>query len=85
MPSDFRPLDAEGRAGMKRWLDNWRIVGPLLEQERAERVARMTDEEARREARDLEALWRPSDIDDLGAELVTHQRWFMRAARVAGR
>lgn len=70
---------------MKRWLENWRIVGPLLEQERAERLARMTDAEARDRARDLQALWRPSAVDDMGAELVTQQRWFMVAARAAGR
>lgn len=70
---------------MKRWLDNWRTVGPLLEQERAERLARLTDEEARALARDLHALWRPSTVDDMGAELVTPQRWFMVAARTAGR
>lgn len=71
------------RAGMKRWLDHWRVVGPFLEQERAERLAAMTDEEAHALTRDLLALWRPSELDDMGAELVEQQRSFMAAARSA--
>lgn len=82
-PTD--PLDDDARAGMKRWLDNWRVVGPLLERERAERLARMTDEEAQEITRDLLALWRPSELDDMGAELVTQQGWFTAAARALRR
>jgi hypothetical protein len=85
MASDSTPLDDDDRAAMKRWIENWRTLGPLLEQERAERLARMTDDEARERARDLHALWRPSEVDDMGVELVTQQRWFMLAARVTGR
>jgi hypothetical protein len=82
------PKDAPAedmRAGMQRWLDNWRVVGPLLEQERAERLAAMTDEEAQELTRDLLALWRPSELDDMGAELVAQQRLFTAAARSARR
>ena len=68
---------------MKRWLDTWRVTGPLLEQERAERLARMTEAEAQELTRDVLALWRPSEVDDMGAELVTQQRWFMAAVRSA--
>jgi hypothetical protein len=82
-PTDLSRDDV--RAGLKRWIDTWRVTGPLLEQERAERLARMTDEEARELTRDLFALWRPSALDDMGAELVTQQRWFVAAARIAGR
>ena len=83
VPTDLSRDDV--RAGMKRWLDTWRVTGPLLEQERAERLAAMTDEEAHHLTRDLLALWRPSELDDMGAELVTQQRWFMAAARAARR
>jgi hypothetical protein len=31
-------LDAEGRALMKRWLQNWKRIGPILEAERWTRV-----------------------------------------------
>ena len=73
------------RAGLKQWIDTWRVTGPLLEQERADRISRMTDEEAQQQTRDLFALWRPSVLDDMGAELVTQQGWFVAAARVAER
>ncbi len=79
-PTDLSRDDV--RAGLKRWLDTWKVTGPLLEQERADRLSRMTDQEAQQQTRDLFALWRPSVLDDLGAELVTQQCWF---ARLAGR
>ena len=82
------PVDlsrADVRAGLKRWLDTWKVTGPLLDQERAERLAQMTDDEAQRQTRDLFALWRPSALDDAGTELVAQQRWFMAAAGIAGR
>ena len=56
MPSPSRPpLTPEERAGLKQWLENWRIAGPVLEAERAARVAALTDQEASRMALDL---WR---------------------------
>lgn len=84
MPPTRVPHD-DVRARIRRWLDNWREVSPLLEQERAERLARMTDEEAQELARNLLALWRPSELDDMGEELATQQHWFMVAARDAKR
>lgn len=64
---------------MKRWLENWRIVGPLLEQERAERLARMTDAEAQRVTQQLLELWQPDWRSDEGEELLRHQHVFARA------
>lgn len=64
---------------MKRWLDNWRTVGPLLEQERAERLARMTDAEAQRVTQQLLDLWQPDWRSDEGEELLLHQHVFARA------
>lgn len=63
---------------MKRWLDNWRRVGPILEAERWERLAAMTDEDAQRISRDLLALWQPGWVGDDGEELLRHQRVFAR-------
>lgn len=80
-PTDLSRADV--RAGLKRWIDTWRVTGPLLEQERAERLAAMTDEKAQELTRDLLALWRPSEFDDMGAELVAQQRCFTAAARSA--
>ncbi len=79
-PQTERPiLDAEGRAQMKRWLDTWKRVGPILEQERWARLAAMTDEEAQRASRRVLDLWQADWHGDDGEELLLHQRVFARA------
>ena len=81
-PQTDRPrLDAEGRAQAKRWLDNWKRVGPLLEQERWQRVRALTDADAARDALRLFDLWQPDWPTDEGAALLLHQRVFARARR----
>ncbi len=82
-PSPTTPpaLDAEGRAQMKRWLENWRVVGPILEKERWDRVEAMTDQEAQRASQRVLELWRPGWHGDDGEELLLHQRVFARARR----
>ena len=72
-------LDAEGRAQAKRWLDNWKRVGPILEQERWDRVRALTDADAARDALRLFDLWQPDWPTDDGEELLLHQRVFARA------
>jgi hypothetical protein len=79
MPSDPTPLDDDGRAAMKRWLENWRRVGPILERERWERLAAMTAEDNQRVSEQLLDLWRPEWRSDEGEELLLHQRVFARA------
>jgi hypothetical protein len=74
-------LDAEGRAQAKRWLDNWKRVGPILEQERWDRVKALTDADAARDALRLFELWQPDWPTDDGEELLLHQRVFARARR----
>lgn len=69
------------RAQHKRWLENWKRVGPLLEAERWERVRNMTDEEALTEMWQLLELWQPDWPTDEGEELLLHQRVFARARR----
>ncbi len=73
------PLGDDARAGMKRWLDNWRRVGPLLEQERAERLAAMTAREVQDVTRCLLDLWQAGWKGDDGEALVLQQRVFARA------
>ena len=73
------PLDAESRAQNKRWLDNWKVVGPLLEVERWARLAAMTDEDAQRASRRVLELWQPGWHGDDGEEILLHQRVFARA------
>jgi hypothetical protein len=46
------------RAAAKRWLENWKRVGPILEQERWDRGEVLTDADAARDARPFEDLWR---------------------------
>ena len=81
-PQTDRPLlDAEGRAQAKRWLDNWKRVGPILEQERWDRVKALTDADAARDALRLFELWQSDWPTDEGEELLLHQRVFARARR----
>ncbi|HKB09677.1 MAG TPA: hypothetical protein VKD69_03445 [Vicinamibacterales bacterium] len=72
-------LDAEGRAQTKRWLENWKRIGPILEQERWDRVQALTDADAARDALRLFDLWQPDWPIDDGAGLLLHQRVFARA------
>jgi hypothetical protein len=78
---DAPPLDAEGRVLARRWIDNWKHVGPILEHERWDRVKALTDEEAARDALLLFDLWRPDWPTDDGEGLLLHQRVFARARR----
>jgi len=74
-------LDAEGRAQMKRWLENWKVAGPILEAERWDRLKAMTEEEAQRASQFVLELWQPDWHGDDGEELLLHQRVFARARR----
>ena len=71
-------LDEQGRAQAKRWLENWKRVGPILEQERWDRVKALTDADAARDAIRLFDLWQPDWPTDEGEELLLHQRAFAR-------
>ena len=87
MPSDSKTppheplLDAEGRAQAKRWLENWKTLGPILEAERWARLAAMTDEQAQLASRRVLELWQPDWHGDDGEEILLHQRVFARARR----
>lgn len=74
-------LDTEGRAQMKRWIDTWKRVGPILERERWDRVKALTDDEARQATLWLLQLWQPDWPSDEGEGLLLHQRVFTRAPR----
>jgi hypothetical protein len=72
------PLTDEDRAGLKRWLETWKRVGPVLEAERWERLAAMSEEEANQAARDVLDLWQPDWTGDQGEALRLHQQVFAR-------
>ena len=77
------PLDADDRARMKDWLENWKRVGPILERERWDRVNALTDADASQNAAWLFDLWQPDWPTDEGEGLLLHQRIFARARRGA--
>jgi hypothetical protein len=79
MSNDVPPFDADMRAQMKHWLDDWKRLGPMLEQERWDHVVALTDAEAQQAAVRLFALWRPDWPTDNGEGLLLHQRVFARA------
>lgn len=57
------------REQMRRWLRNWTAVRPLLEAERDERLAALTDDDAWRECQALFAAWDPDMQGDAGERL----------------
>ena len=57
-------MTADEQTQMRQWLENWRIAGPLLEAERASRVAALTDDQAVPMALDLWRLAIPGRGDD---------------------
>ena len=50
-----QPFDDQARADMKRWLDVWKIAGPMLDDERVAGLRRLTATEAARIV--VELLW----------------------------
>jgi hypothetical protein len=81
MPEQQRPLTEEERAQMRQWLRNWEIAGPMLDQERWDRVAALTGDEAWEESESLLQAWEPDMLGDEGAGLELQQRVFARARR----
>ena len=64
MAEQQRLLTEDDRAQMRQWLRNWAITGPMLEAERATRLAALTDEQAACLALDLWRFARPLRGDD---------------------
>jgi hypothetical protein len=62
--SDPSPSTEEARAQMRQWLENWRHVGAILEQERIDRMRALTDADAARIACDLWRFAQPGRGDD---------------------
>lgn len=62
----------------REWLARWQRVGPMLDDERWERLAQASDAELAARALDLLALWRPEVPGDDGEALAVVQRAFRR-------
>lgn len=80
MEDTSRPavLTDDEKTRMRRWLENWRRVGPLLEDERRQRVAALTDDGAWRESQGLLQGWEPGMTGDAGEGLRLQQAVFGR-------
>lgn len=76
--SKLRVLDEHERQQTRRWLDNWRRVGPVLDRERWQRVAALTDDEAWAESTGLLQQWTPDMGGDAGEGLLLQQDVFGR-------
>ncbi len=79
----LRTLDEHEREQMRRWLENWQRVGPLLEAERRERVAALTGDDAWDESQELFQAWQPEMTGDAGEGLLLQQDVFARCRRIA--
>jgi len=64
---------------MKQWVENWKHVGQVLDEERFQRLEAMTDTDARDAALRLFELWRPDWPTDNGEGLLLVQHVFARA------
>ena len=78
--TDARTLDAHEREQMRSWFDNWESIGPLLEPERRERVAALTDDDPWNEAQALLQAWQPDMTGDADEGLL-QQDVFARCRR----
>ena len=69
-------MDDTVRQDMKGFVDRWRAAGAALQDQRRHELSCLSDEQALHMTQELFALWRPSEHDDCGAELVAQQRVF---------
>jgi hypothetical protein len=79
----LRVLDDHEREQMRQWLANWQRVGPLLEAERRERVAALSDDDAWNESTALFQAWQGEMTGDHGEGLLLQQDVFARCRRNA--
>jgi hypothetical protein len=70
---------ADEKAEMRRWVESWKVVGPLLEADRWARLLACSDAELRRQSKDLLSLWRPGIAGDDGEAILLQQRTFARS------
>ena len=72
--------NTDKRAAMKQWAENWRRVGPILEEIRHAELCRMTDQEAAEAIGILSefALSCPNQQPRTTSGFVEQQRLFMK-------
>lgn len=68
----------EAKVEARRWVDRWKVVGPILEAERWARLQTATDAELKQQAWDLLSLWQPGVASDDGEGIRLQQLVFVR-------
>lgn len=63
------------------FIERWTRAGPALEARKSLQLQLLDDETARQMTLDLFALWRPSEIEEMGEGLVEAQKVFIELAR----
>ena len=71
-------MDRREKDTGREFVERWRRVGPLLEEERYERLRAMTDDDVRAAIADVLSLPYP-DLPERGSGLVEQQRILRRA------
>lgn len=73
-------MDAKELELTKRWVEQWRITGQLLDEMKTAELRAMTEEEGRRKAEIvMEAVPDRRDEVPLTSGLVEQQYWFRKA------
>jgi len=76
-----RPLTDDERSQGRRWLENWREMDVVLEQERRDRARALTDDAAWIESQGLLRAWESGMLGDAGQGLLLQQRVFAKWTR----
>lgn len=79
MPQNL-PFDDTARSQMKRWVDEWKRVGPHLEARRTADLRRLTEAEAARIATSVLWVGQPDGEGDRGEGLVAIQEALRKLA-----
>ena len=69
-------MDDQTKRELTEYVDRWRLAAPALDEQRLSELGCLDDETARLMTLDLFSMWRPSECDEFGAELVEQQRVF---------
>jgi len=69
-------MDEQTKRELRQYVERWHLAAPALEDQHLSELVRLDDETARVMTLDLLSLWRPTEHDDFGAELMEQQRVF---------
>lgn len=72
-------ISSKARAEIRLWLERWRTLGPLLDEERWSRLSASSDAQLRPQALDVLALWEPTQTGDDGEGIQLVQSSFAAA------